>query len=54
MALYPYKRELSPSIPESLPEHTNREYEKIERAIRDLVAEMESHRAYLITLGYTP
>jgi hypothetical protein len=36
MAVYPYKREIRPALVESLGEHVDREYEKIERALRDL------------------
>lgn len=36
---YPYKRELRPALPESLGEHTDREYEKIERAIISILEE---------------
>ena len=33
---WPYRREVRPSLPESLGEHTDREYEKIERAFKGL------------------
>jgi hypothetical protein len=37
MALYPYKREIRPALQESLGEHADREFEKIERAIGSVI-----------------
>ncbi len=38
--LYPYRREIRPSLEMSLGEHTDREYEKIERSLLSLLEEL--------------
>lgn len=49
MAFYPYRREIRPSLEMSLGEHTDREYEKIERAITSIIEQMTGWGAYYHT-----
>lgn len=44
---FPYRRDLRPPEIEGLPEHTDREYEKIETAIAALNDEIETIKARL-------
>lgn len=47
---FPYRRELRPPISEGLPEHTDREYEKIETAVAALQAYIEALEARIVIL----
>lgn len=49
MAFYPYRREIRPSLEMSLGEHTDREYEKIERALTSIIEQMTGWGAYYHT-----
>lgn len=40
-SIYPYRREIRPSLDISLGEHTDREYEKIERALKDITVAVD-------------
>lgn len=44
---FPYRREVRPPVTDGLPEHTDREFEKIETAIAALYAEIETIKARL-------
>lgn len=47
---FPYRRDLRPPIAEGLPEHTDREYEKIETAIAAMQAYIEALEARIVIL----
>lgn len=47
---FPYRRDLRPPTPEGLPEHTDREFEKIETAIAAMQVYIESLEARIVLL----
>lgn len=48
---FPYRRDLRPPNPESLGEHTDREYEKIEAVIALLQDQISALKARIDTYG---
>lgn len=47
---FPYRREVRPPVTEGLPEHTDREFEKIETAIATMQAYIEALEARIVIL----